>query len=893
MLADNFAEANQSAQLHISTSTCASISDPEELFNEGQKAYGEGRYEEAFSCFQKAADGFRQIDQKKEVDTRLWMVTMLLDYLYRVSEALKEAEKAANIARNIGYHFGEGICLRLIGDSYLEKHDLIKALEAYEGAQDALETAQEKNSQEDVRDEIIVVVASRGNIYTELGQYRDAVESYDETLNMLKDPRIAISYREKLMAETLRDYGTALMQLGQNEEALAKSQQALGIFQELNDQENIAAVLMVIGGISEELGGQKRNSGYYVKAWGKYKEALDIQRNLKLRVDEIITLNNIGKILDRWAWDAEIPEYHRQALEKYYEALEKLKDHNIDAKNLKGKILSNIGETHLHLSFYEKRPQELDSALNELMKAWDIQKIINDRIRIWLTLSHLGWAYEQQGERQKAIDYSRQSIDIFEDIVQQAGIDEFKISLREQADATYQRLVLLLMASGQFEQAFNVSEQARARVFLDQLEKAEIVCTSDEELLQQKQQLQRELAEIEQRLSEQYEKPEEERTPGLIASLGQERINKRDAYKELLRKIELSCPEYAAMTGINPRKLSDVQAELTRLNSKATLLSYFVTSEKTVAFIITADSFKAVELSVRRAALQATVRRFDDRLEPDNPHPQALQTLYQDLITPLEHHLATRLIGIIPHDALHYVPFAALTDGQQYLCGKYSLFSLPSANILEFVLEERKSGDKNILAMANSDVTGANPLYFAIEEVREIAKLYPGTKVLISDENTAEATEAQFKTIAEDYSIIHLSVHGRLNPHDPLASRIYLTSGDGEDGKLEVHEVYDLRLKNVDLVVLSACETNLGQRSRGDDIIGLTRSFIYAGSSSVIASLWRVNDFAIKELMAAFYKHLQRKSKAEALQAAQQEIRKKFPHPRYWAGFVLTGDPGE
>jgi CHAT domain-containing protein len=93
--------------------------------------------------------------------------------------------------------------------------------------------------------------------------------------------------------------------------------------------------------------------------------------------------------------------------------------------------------------------------------------------------------------------------------------------------------------------------------------------------------------------------------------------------------------------------------------------------------------------------------------------------------------------------------------------------------------------------------------------------------------------------------------------------------------------------------VLSACETQLGAQSRGDDLVGLTRAFLYAGAPTVIASLWSVNDQATAVLMAAFYRHLRAgASKAQALQAAQAETRAAYPHPYYGAAFVLTGDPG-
>jgi len=128
---------------------------------------------------------------------------------------------------------------------------------------------------------------------------------------------------------------------------------------------------------------------------------------------------------------------------------------------------------------------------------------------------------------------------------------------------------------------------------------------------------------------------------------------------------------------------------------------------------------------------------------------------------------------------------------------------------------------------------------------------------------------------------------------NPLFSRILLASDKDDSGAIEVREIYAMDLTNTNLVALSACETHLGTQSKRDDIIGLNRAFIYAGASSVIASLWTVDDKATSFLMKAFYSNLnQGLSKAAALQAAQTATRKKYPHPYYWAAFVLTGDAG-
>ena len=125
---------------------------------------------------------------------------------------------------------------------------------------------------------------------------------------------------------------------------------------------------------------------------------------------------------------------------------------------------------------------------------------------------------------------------------------------------------------------------------------------------------------------------------------------------------------------------------------------------------------------------------------------------------------------------------------------------------------------------------------------------------------------------------------------DPLSSALLLVPGGGEDGRLEVRELFGLDL-HARLVVLSACETGLGALSRGDELVGLQRAFLYAGTPAVITTLWKVDDRASYELMRAFYDRLSGLGATEALRQAQRETMRTFPHPFAWAAFGLAGLP--
>ncbi|HKS27635.1 MAG TPA: CHAT domain-containing protein, partial [Pyrinomonadaceae bacterium] len=327
-----------------------------------------------------------------------------------------------------------------------------------------------------------------------------------------------------------------------------------------------------------------------------------------------------------------------------------------------------------------------------------------------------------------------------------------------------------------------------------------------------------------------------------------------------------------------------------RLDKDTTLISYFVTPEKTLAFIITQNSFDLETLSVKNSELKNYItwfRSFDDLSEAS---PASLTQLYAWLIKPLEKYLTTCKVGIVPHGVLHYLPFSALTNGSRYLGDRVELYTLPSASVIPFINEEKRGGDR-LLALSQREAEGLPLLEYADGEALSIAQLY-GTKPLL----TPSATKSKFREQAADYDILHLAAHGQLDPNSPLFSHIFLAPEKpdrDDDGQLNVSEVYEMNLSKANLVVLSACDTQLGAKSKGDDIVGLSRAFIYAGTPSIIASLWTIEDETTSQLMLSFYTHLKSgMSKGAALQAAQREMRAKRPHPYYWAAFVLTGAPG-
>jgi CHAT domain-containing protein len=380
-------------------------------------------------------------------------------------------------------------------------------------------------------------------------------------------------------------------------------------------------------------------------------------------------------------------------------------------------------------------------------------------------------------------------------------------------------------------------------------------------------------------------------------------------YAEALAAIQARGDQLAALVSGRGAVLglAEVQA---LLDPQTTLLSYFVLQEQTLVFVITPDSFEVVELEISSQRLINQVIRLRDLIafqEPGATRSEA-QELYQILVAPLAASLRTPRLAIVPHGPLHYLPFAVLLnpDTDQYLLQDYSLVTLPSASALPFIQENAgEGGDGELVLVLGNPATGdldataslaverdgLDSLPFAEQEAEAIAALY-GVEPLIGE----AATEGAVRSGASGAELLHLAAHGHFNPVAPLSSLIALAPDEAYDGWLTAGEVYGLDLSQADLVVLSACQTQLGELSAGDELVGLTRAFFFAGTPTVVASLWSVEDEATSVLMERFHTHLsQGVGKAEALRQAQLEMMAdpERADPYYWSGFVMSGDGGE
>jgi len=253
-----------------------------------------------------------------------------------------------------------------------------------------------------------------------------------------------------------------------------------------------------------------------------------------------------------------------------------------------------------------------------------------------------------------------------------------------------------------------------------------------------------------------------------------------------------------------------------------------------------------------------------------------LSSLYDRLLRSIEPRIGARQLVIVPHRALHYLPFQALHDGDSYLIERREVSSAPSAVVLQQCLDRTRHEFRTALLMGVAD----EQIPRVDEELQSLDGVFGNVKRYSNEAATMEVLRRD----AGSVDVLHLACHAQFRSDNPFFSGLKLS-----DGWFTARDAYGLRL-NCGLVTLSACETGMNTVAPGDELLGLTRGFLSAGSPSVLMSLWTIDDEATAELMVKFYEELARtKSPATALRTAQTKLLQQRPHPFFWSPFVLVG----
>jgi CHAT domain-containing protein len=483
----------------------------------------------------------------------------------------------------------------------------------------------------------------------------------------------------------------------------------------------------------------------------------------------------------------------------------------------------------------------------------------------WVTLYERSLMAQREGQRDQAIRWLEQSVEAIESVRSTISFEAAKIGFAGDKQTVYAALVSALAQKGDWDEAFLVAERAKARVLVD--------------LLAQR----RDLApppSVDAKVGELFASAT---TVDGGVGLASDESSSRGIKLVIDSRLALSstAPEAASLVSVQSVSIAAIAA---RISADETLIDYYSAGDDLYALVLNGKTIKGFELSAK--GLDEEVRLFRSAIERrDSDAAERGRPLYDRLIRPLTAEIKGSKLTISPHGVLHYLPFSALLDGNEYLLDKYSLRLIPSAGALVYIRTDHPNKTGTLLALGNPDLGNARyDLPNAQVEAINVAALFPASRALVRD----AASKTAIEELGNGFSMLHFATHGKFNTDDPLKSGLYLAKGNGTDGILTVNDLYNLRW-DVDLVTLSACETALGKVANGDDVIGLTRGFLYAGARSIVASLWEVDDAATAKLMLSFYRNQQGHDKREALRLAQIETRKEFPQPAFWAAFQIVG----
>ncbi len=344
---------------------------------------------------------------------------------------------------------------------------------------------------------------------------------------------------------------------------------------------------------------------------------------------------------------------------------------------------------------------------------------------------------------------------------------------------------------------------------------------------------------------------------------------------------------------LDTENLRNLREDILSKHPNAVMLYPLILEDRLELILITAKTPPIRRtIKIKREDLNQEIYEFrvglKDRTSDDVKKPA--QQLHKWLIAPFASELEQLKIDTIiyaPDGQLRYIPLASLYDGKQWLVEKYRVNNITAASLTKFNKPPISKPHIFAGAYGNINKAGFDRLPATLNEVKKIADRFPNTATFIETAFTKNVTENN----SNSYTILHLATHGQLSNGN--AEDSFILFGDGT--KATISDIKEWTLKNVDLVVLSACQTGLGRTlGSGVEILGLSYQMQAAGTRVAIASLWKVDDAGTQALMDAFYGELQKGDVpiAEALRRAQVSLIKSpnYNHPNYWSAFFAIGN---
>jgi CHAT domain-containing protein len=837
---------------------------------------------------------------------------------------LQTAQQALGLWQALARNDGIARTYAHMGRCYYAQSDLPEAKQYYERA---LQLWGELNNLKEQAATLIM-----------LGYIENGKEEWSNSISLLLQAQRLIDQENEPVqkGQISNGLGDIFSKSGLPESSLIHYQQALDYFRQTPDVQDDIMTLWAIGGTyhflrnypealnylqqalanvapdslyaalcSEQLGRVYISMGEYPTALQYLQPALTIYTRARNPKEAARVRGLLGQVFEQQGQSKQAQQYYKQALE----AFTKLSDRLNQAA-----LYYALGRLELHSQNFKGAENYLSNSIE-----------LTDGVRRTSVSSDLTAAFS-------ARVYER--------------YEKYIECLMRQPEAQSSKELVV--------RAFETSEASRARSLAELLRVTQTNLTGglDPKLAEQEKALRQAL-----KVKEDYQMAllgQQANKTGELVALEAELSQLQAQYRQLSETIEARYPAYKQLTRPTVWDLPQIQEQVIA-DDQTLLLEYSLGSDRSYVWAVTRDAIKSYNLPARALINEAAQKVY--KLLATSPESgnatdiakalsPAIRELSQMILLPVATELRSgkRRIIIVADDVLHYIPFQILpasTASDEPLIASYEVINTPSASILgELRKEAERQQPTKVLAAFGDPVFPSNyaqhsktaineqslalqktenagwqpalrdielsgdtfdpfalkPLFYAKGELAALLESASGGETFVAS-GFAATREQLLRTDLTQYAILHFATHGLLSPKRPEYSGLVLStitdSGQAQNGFVTLQDIYGLRAP-VDLVVLSACQTALGKDVRGEGLLGLTRGFMYAGASSVVASLWKVDDEATAELMRQFYINMLQKSMtpAAALQAAQNSIRQRpeWHTPYYWAGFILQGE---
>lgn len=687
----------------------------------------------------------------------------------------------------------------------------------------------------------------------------------------------------------------------------------------------------------------KNDLGYYFEKLGNheaalrlYNEALSVVRKRpeKLDLDIANSLDRLGNVFLSKSNFEEAKLYFERALRINQHLLG---DKHPDIARIYGKLaLAYAGESHLAMAFCDSAMVALDYNKEDFGKFENVAapialldifekkgKLLQGFYKETKQRSWLEDADETYSAGIQLIDFVKVTLE--EPGSRQALLDNYFL-VYENAIAVKCELKNLTGNDHFWHEAFEISERSNATLLLEALQSVQAGRFAEipDSLLELERKLKIDLAFLEKQLfEEQLNGPNANKKK--LAKLNNQIFSLQQKNARLLSDLRRDYPNYFTLKyAPEVVKVPEIQSKM--LLPGQNMVGYFVGEEFVFAFIISENKFEVVTIE-KEFPLEAWVEELRNSIYRFNPASKEVEflsqkyanlgyELYQLIFEPIRSKLTGNQVVILPGGVLGYLPFDALLVSppedygsfgtHDYLINYYQFSYSYSATLLKEMLGRNANWKRGgFVAFAPSyggdslDLRSNDPwravlgnLKYNQTEASNIQKIMGGKAYLDS-----AATEQYFMAEAPKAGILHLAVHAKSNDeHGEYSYLAFFQTLDSIENELVfVKDLYSMRIKAA-LVVLSACETGIGELQRGEGIVSLARGFSYAGAASIVTTLWSIDDFASSEIMELFYQNLKAgETKDAALRKAKLAFLRKrkvsnASHPLYWAAFIPVGD---